>query len=160
MILMAGLSVTEGVNIVQNGANARNVLFCFLFEVRYSRQYYLESFCSTGHTEGPANERKSKSVFSALVQIHCSVDSDLWSRVAGRAAWAHGAEKQAARHAWNGYARRGHERHGPKHGSYGRPYVHDPAPAKATRRQGKSDHGCGYSEGSYRALQGLPESLG
>jgi len=31
MILMAGLSVTEGVNIVQNGANARNVLFCLLF---------------------------------------------------------------------------------------------------------------------------------
>src|SRR5256885_10255591 len=31
MILMAGLSVTEGVNIGQNGANARNVLFCLLF---------------------------------------------------------------------------------------------------------------------------------
>jgi len=31
MILVAGLSVTEGVNIVQNGANARNVLFCLLF---------------------------------------------------------------------------------------------------------------------------------
>ena len=31
MILMAALSVVEGVNIVQNGANARNVLFCLLF---------------------------------------------------------------------------------------------------------------------------------
>ena len=31
MILMAGLSVAEGVNIVKNGANARNALFCLLF---------------------------------------------------------------------------------------------------------------------------------
>jgi len=31
MLLMAGLAVVEGVNIVQNGANARNVLFCLLF---------------------------------------------------------------------------------------------------------------------------------
>jgi len=31
MILMAGLCVAEGVNIVRNGANARNVLFCLLF---------------------------------------------------------------------------------------------------------------------------------
>ena len=31
MILMAGLSVAEGVKIAQNGANATNVLFCLLF---------------------------------------------------------------------------------------------------------------------------------
>lgn len=31
MILMAALAVVEGYNIVQNGANARNVLFCLLF---------------------------------------------------------------------------------------------------------------------------------
>jgi hypothetical protein len=31
MLLMAALAVVEGVNIVQNGANARNVLFCLLF---------------------------------------------------------------------------------------------------------------------------------
>lgn len=31
MILMAALAIVEGVGIAQNGANARNVLFCLLF---------------------------------------------------------------------------------------------------------------------------------
>ena len=31
MLLMAALAVVEGVNIAQNGANARNVLFCLIF---------------------------------------------------------------------------------------------------------------------------------
>jgi len=43
MILMAGLSVTEGVNIAQNGANARNVLFCLLFAAFAVRRLMIHS---------------------------------------------------------------------------------------------------------------------
>jgi hypothetical protein len=41
MILMAGLSVVEGVNIAQNGANARNVLFCLLFAAFAVRRFLI-----------------------------------------------------------------------------------------------------------------------
>ena len=41
MILMAGLSVMEGFNIAQNGANARNVLFCLLFAAFAVRRFLI-----------------------------------------------------------------------------------------------------------------------
>jgi len=41
MILMAGLSVMEGYNIAQNGANARNVLFCLLFAAFAVRRFLI-----------------------------------------------------------------------------------------------------------------------
>ena len=41
MILMAGLSVVEGYNIAQNGANARNVLFCLLFAAFAVRRFLI-----------------------------------------------------------------------------------------------------------------------
>ena len=43
MILMAALAVVEGVNIVQNGANARNVLFCLLFTAFAVRRLMIHS---------------------------------------------------------------------------------------------------------------------
>jgi hypothetical protein len=41
MILMACLSIVEGVNIAQNGANARNVLFCLLFAAFAVRRFLI-----------------------------------------------------------------------------------------------------------------------
>jgi hypothetical protein len=41
MILMAGLAVVEGFNILQNGANARNVLFCLLFAAFAVRRFLI-----------------------------------------------------------------------------------------------------------------------
>ena len=41
MILMAGLAVVEGYGIVQNGANARNVLFCLLFAAFAVRRFLI-----------------------------------------------------------------------------------------------------------------------
>jgi len=41
MILMAGLSIMEGYNIAQNGANARNVLFCLLFAAFAVRRFLI-----------------------------------------------------------------------------------------------------------------------
>lgn len=41
MILMAALSVAEGYNIVQNGASARNVLFCLLFAAFAVRRFLI-----------------------------------------------------------------------------------------------------------------------
>ena len=41
MILMAGLAVAEGYGIVQNGANARNVLFCLLFAAFAVRRFLI-----------------------------------------------------------------------------------------------------------------------
>lgn len=41
MILMAGLAGVEGFNIVQNGANARNVLFCLLFAAFAVRRFLI-----------------------------------------------------------------------------------------------------------------------
>jgi hypothetical protein len=43
MILMAALAVVEGVNIAQNGANARNVLFCLLFAAFALRRLMIHS---------------------------------------------------------------------------------------------------------------------
>ena len=47
LILMAALSVVEGVNIVQNGANARNVLFCLLFAVFALRRVMIHNKLSS-----------------------------------------------------------------------------------------------------------------
>lgn len=41
MILMAALTVVEGFNIVQNGATARNVLFCLLFATFAVRRFLI-----------------------------------------------------------------------------------------------------------------------
>jgi len=41
MILMAGLAAVEGYNIMQNGANARNVLFFLLFAAFAVRRYLI-----------------------------------------------------------------------------------------------------------------------
>lgn len=41
MILMAGLSLVEGYSIAQNGANARNVLFCLLFAAFAVRRFLI-----------------------------------------------------------------------------------------------------------------------
>jgi hypothetical protein len=41
MILMAGLSLVEGYNIVQNGATGRNVLFCLLFAAFAVRRFLI-----------------------------------------------------------------------------------------------------------------------
>lgn len=41
MILMAGLCVVEGYSIAQNGANARNVLFCLLFAAFAVRRFLI-----------------------------------------------------------------------------------------------------------------------
>ena len=41
MILMAGLSIVEGLNIARNGANARNVLFCLLFAAFAVRRFLI-----------------------------------------------------------------------------------------------------------------------
>jgi hypothetical protein len=41
MILMAGLAAAEGFNIVQNGASARNVLFCLLFAAFAVRRFLI-----------------------------------------------------------------------------------------------------------------------
>jgi hypothetical protein len=41
MILMAGLAAAEGFNIVQNGATARNVLFCLLFAAFAVRRFLI-----------------------------------------------------------------------------------------------------------------------
>ena len=41
MILMGALSLVEGYNIVQNGANARNVLFCLLFAAFAVRRFLI-----------------------------------------------------------------------------------------------------------------------
>jgi hypothetical protein len=41
MILMAGLAAVEGFNIVQYGANARNVLFCLLFAAFAVRRFLI-----------------------------------------------------------------------------------------------------------------------
>lgn len=41
MILMAGLAVVEGFNIAQNGATARNVLFCLLFAAFAVRRFLI-----------------------------------------------------------------------------------------------------------------------
>ena len=47
MLLMAALAVVEGVNIVQNGANARNVLFCLLFTVFAVRRLLIHNKLSS-----------------------------------------------------------------------------------------------------------------
>jgi hypothetical protein len=47
MIAMAGLAITEGVSIVQNGANARNVLFCLLFTAFAVRRLLLHQKLSS-----------------------------------------------------------------------------------------------------------------
>ena len=41
MILMAGLAVSEGYSIAQNGANSRNVLFCLLFAAFAVRRFLI-----------------------------------------------------------------------------------------------------------------------
>ena len=41
MLLMGALAVVEGVNIAQNGANARNVLFCLLFAAFAVRRFLI-----------------------------------------------------------------------------------------------------------------------
>lgn len=41
MILMAALAVVEGYSIVQNGANARNVLFCLVFAAFAVRRFLI-----------------------------------------------------------------------------------------------------------------------
>ena len=41
MILMGALSLAEGYNIVQNGANSRNVLFCLLFAAFAVRRFLI-----------------------------------------------------------------------------------------------------------------------
>jgi hypothetical protein len=41
MILMAGLALVEGFNIVQNGANVRNVLFFLLFAAFAVRRFLI-----------------------------------------------------------------------------------------------------------------------
>lgn len=41
MILMAALAVMEGVNIGQNGANARNVIFLLLFAAFAVRRFLI-----------------------------------------------------------------------------------------------------------------------
>lgn len=41
MILMGALSLVEGYNIVQNGANATNVLFCLLFAAFAVRRFLI-----------------------------------------------------------------------------------------------------------------------
>jgi hypothetical protein len=41
MILMVALSGVEGYSIVQNGANARNVLFCLLFAAFAVRRFLI-----------------------------------------------------------------------------------------------------------------------
>lgn len=41
MLLMSALAVVEGVNIAQNGANARNVLFCLLFAAFAVRRFLI-----------------------------------------------------------------------------------------------------------------------
>jgi hypothetical protein len=41
MVLMAALSVAEGYNIVQNGASARNVIFCMLFAAFAVRRFLI-----------------------------------------------------------------------------------------------------------------------
>lgn len=41
MILMGALAVVEGVNIAQNGANARNVIFCLLFAAFAVRRFLI-----------------------------------------------------------------------------------------------------------------------
>jgi hypothetical protein len=41
MILMAALAVLEGFNIVQNGANPRNVLFCLVFAAFAVRRFMI-----------------------------------------------------------------------------------------------------------------------
>ena len=43
LVLMAGRSVAEGMNIVQNGANARSVLFCLLFAAFAVRSLVIHS---------------------------------------------------------------------------------------------------------------------
>ncbi|HKW63983.1 MAG TPA: hypothetical protein VJN89_15635 [Candidatus Acidoferrum sp.] len=41
MILMAALAAVEGYNVVQNGANSRNVLFCLLFAAFAVRRFLI-----------------------------------------------------------------------------------------------------------------------
>jgi hypothetical protein len=41
MVLMAALSVAEGYNIAQNGASARNVIFCMLFAAFAVRRFLI-----------------------------------------------------------------------------------------------------------------------
>ncbi len=41
MILMAALAAMEGYSIAQNGANARNVLFCLLFAAFAVRRFLI-----------------------------------------------------------------------------------------------------------------------
>lgn len=47
MILMAALAVAEGVNIAQNGANARNVIFMLLFAAFAVRRLLIHQKLST-----------------------------------------------------------------------------------------------------------------
>ena len=43
MILMAALAVAEGMNIFENGASARNVLFCLLFAAFAPRRFMIHT---------------------------------------------------------------------------------------------------------------------
>ena len=47
MLLMGTLAVVEGVNIAQNGANARNILFCLLFAAFAVRRFLIHQKLSS-----------------------------------------------------------------------------------------------------------------
>lgn len=47
MILMAALAILEGRSILQNGANARNVIFCLLFAAFAARRFMIHQKLSS-----------------------------------------------------------------------------------------------------------------